>query len=342
MNVGFFVLDKKFSFDTNIQKEALLNEFKGNLFEYLTGLSFSRLNGFEDEYILSLSEKLKEKFISYDRWLWNNDPYLQKRLPILAQDTAGALFDYVDGGSIDSIRVIGKEDSLELKQNYHEGDLLLVNSDGVLPVSLKLCKYNSFVNTKSGGIKSFIEKYFSVYKESSRYQKELNMVVERCFLKMGHELYGMLGMDFSEKFGPEWSEALMPELPGQLDQEMREVVLSNYHEVILVLYGIFEELASDEHTFKKCLLPLLGLSNDRIIQCICFHGDGYQQKGIRIHDIERIMSELKSIRLGSVKEAKSSFEIFLEDFILQIRIKPMNKFIVPAHKVNCSVRYNGR
>ena len=64
--------------------------------------------------------------------------------------------------------------------------------------------------------------------------------------------------------------------------------------------------------------------------------------GIRIHDIERIMSELKSIRLGSVKEAKSSFEIFLEDFILQIRIKPMNKFIVPAHKVNCSVRYNGR
>ena len=53
---------------------------------------------------------------------------------------------------------------------------------------------------------------------------------------------------------------------------------------------------------------------------------------------ETLRQELKTLKINGLKKGLSSFEIGLESLTLQIRVKPMNIFTVPAMKVNCSVK----
>ena len=50
--------------------------------------------------------------------------------------------------------------------------------------------------------------------------------------------------------------------------------------------------------------------------------------------------ETSSLKISEVC-GNTSFNIELDRLILQIRVKPMNLFLAPSMKVNCSVKFKG-
>ena len=332
---------------TTSQKEAAINEFKGNLFEFLVGQWLARFFKKEIDFLKSFEGPLKNQMMGYEEWLREFDPELIHCLPILSKRTAESLLDYLPK-DIKNIFVVGKSVETSSHTNWKEADLLVLSGqDKKYFLSLKLCKTKAFVNTKSGGVRSFLEKYFSSFAEADFWQEKLSFCVDQSFNEMAHQLYEGEGLSFEGGFDKQWEEAGFSTLPGQLPKETLSVVLKHYHRVITCLYQAFNFFyKSDPEKFKKALFPLLGIGLHDIIQVTCFHGESgpakdkkrYQLKGIHVITGDLLQKELKTLKIGTLKKGLSSFDIIFGNLILQIRVKPMNIFTVPAMKVNCSVK----
>lgn len=329
-------------FTTDIQNEALINEFKGNLFEYLVGLFLAREGGLEGQYLESIREDFLSQLKSYEKWLRHNDPELLAKLPVLAKSASDFLMREKIRG--EKIHLIGKVAAGSHVEEWHEADLLLFEGDREIPLSLKLCKEKAFVNTKSAGVKSFLEKYFAIFPKSKEDQKVLNDLVEKSFHKMGHALYEQAGIEDYDSFGPNWDEQGLSHLPGELPREMKEGLYGFYHEVIGFIFESFKRyLEKNCEQFKKCLLPIAGLGNEKMLQLTCFHKDEgesrYELSHMHFLNAEDFKHSCKKLTLVPLKENLASFELELVGMRLQIRVKPMNRFTTPALKINCSVKY---
>jgi len=329
------------------QKEAAINEFKGNLFEFLVGSWLSRKYNREAHFLKGFGGPLRTQLVTYEKHLREYDPELVKRLPVLARETAEEAFSVLPK-DIFQIFVVGKCPEFKKRENLKEADLLVLTADGQEHLlSLKLCKARAFVNTKSGGVRSFIGKYFSEFQEALSSQQRISQFVEQSFLQMSYQLYEKAGLTFEGKFGNEWEEAGKSSLPGQLPKDDLSFVQGHYHRVIQEFYNAFMDFfKKDKEKFKKALFPLLGMGLENIIQVTCYHGEQsfkgekerYQLREIDIVTNRELSHELENIRIEELKEGLSSFEIKLKTLVLQIRVKPMNIFTVPAMKVNCSVK----
>jgi len=71
--------------DSSSQKEALINEFKGNLFEYLVGHSLACLAQVESRFIQSFGGELRSRLSEYESWLRVHDQELIYALPSLRE-----------------------------------------------------------------------------------------------------------------------------------------------------------------------------------------------------------------------------------------------------------------
>ena len=329
------------------QKEAAVNEFKGNLFEFLVASWLSRKYGKEAQFLKDFGGPLRSQLVGYEKHLREYDPELVRRLPTLAQKTAEKSFPYLPK-NIDQIFVVGKCPQFSNREKLKEADLLAVSTTGEEHLlSLKLCKARAFVNTKSGGVRSFIEKYFSEFSDASKWQKRISQFVEQSFLQMSYQLYEKAGLIFEGKFGSEWEEAGKSTLPGQLSKDDLIIVQDHYYRVIQEFYKAFVAFfKKDKEKFKRALFPLLGMGLENIIQITCYHAEKvskeerkrYQLRGIDIATSKELSRELESVHIEELKKGLSSFEVKLKTIVLQIRVKPMNVFTVPAMKVNCSVK----
>ncbi|MBG07346.1 MAG: hypothetical protein CME68_01180 [Halobacteriovoraceae bacterium] len=329
------------------QKEAAINEFKGNLFEFLVGSWLSRKYNRETQFLKGFGGSLRSQLMTYEKYLREYDPELVKRLPILARETADKSSSVLPK-DIFQIFVVGKCPEFKKRVQLKEADLLALTEDGKeYLLSLKLCKTRAFVNTKSGGVRSFIGKYFYEFREAPILQQKISDFIEQSFLQMSYQLYEKAGLTFEGKFGDEWEEVGKSSLPGQLSKDDLVLVQDHYHRVIQEFYNAFIDFSKkDEEKFKKALFPLLGMGLKNIIQVTCYHGEKsqkgekerYQLKEVDIVTSQKISNELESIKIEKLKKGLSSFEIRLKTFILQIRVKPMNIFTVPAMKVNCSIK----
>nr|MBP9682228.1 hypothetical protein [Bacteriovorax sp.] len=56
----------KIDYSNQIQKEAILNEFKGNLFEFLVAQGLARKSNIEDQFLLSLPTEFKSRLGTYE------------------------------------------------------------------------------------------------------------------------------------------------------------------------------------------------------------------------------------------------------------------------------------
>ena len=117
--------------------------------------------------------------------------------------------------NIHQIFVVGKCPEFKRRDKLKEADLLVLTDERKeYLLSLKLCKTRAFVNTKSGGVRSFIGKYFSEFQEASKLQQKISQFVEQSFLEMSYQLYEKAGLTFEGKFGDEWEEAGKSSLPA--------------------------------------------------------------------------------------------------------------------------------
>ncbi len=321
-----------------ISNEALNNELKGCLFEFMVAQRLSEIFSLEKQF-LHTSYAMRKTANNYLHYLENSSKILLAKLPELTKMTTKNLLPYIPE-TISSIEIIGKAlATSNAPFKYKEADILIKYSKGYLPISLKLCTHSSFINTKSGGCNSFIKKYFKNYKDSSLIQKDFNNLCSQSFELMGHALYQEIGETFLGQFDENWNKA---NLPGKVNGDDNAIIRQHYSRVSTALCKIFNKFyKEDKKLFKISLLPLVGHSDLKTLQVICFH-DGvktYNFKGIHITNLDKILKNFCFDEIKYPQENQALFKLPLNNSIMQIRVKPMDKFTMPSLKINCSLKF---
>lgn len=332
-------------FDTASQNEALINEFKGNLFEYLVGAYLARQAQCEGDFLRMMDAELLVRLRDYEDWLWQHDENLAAQLPHLAEISAQKIQTHLTH-PIERVLVVGKLAGAAHDTSVGEADLLLFSKNNqTTPVSLKLCRRGAYVNTKSAGVRSFLTKYFSGVKSMSLAQGHINLVLDKSFQELARELHVRHGLSEQERFGEDWAKANLPVLPGELNCDDQALLQQHYYLLIQQLYHAFKEAFEHEReNFMAGLSALLGFQNDQLIQLTCFHQiknkQRYELDSIHLVDAKERLVAFHEITISAPKLDQASFALNFPWGVLQIRVKPMNKFIQPALKINCSVREN--
>jgi hypothetical protein len=205
-------------------------------------------------------------------------------------------------------------------------------------VSLKLNKKQGLVNTKSAGVKSFLAQYFP---HALELQECFSQLVEVEHALLRDELLELMGLAPAQSWTG-WRERGLSELPGEQTVAVKEILHCYYSRLASQLERDLIQLQQlDAASFNDGLVRLLGFSHPQLIQLICFHE--LQSKNphhceVLVHDQARVRDELSRLRFRESRET-ASVELELKSWLLQIRIKPMNKFTTTAIKINCSVKY---
>jgi len=317
------------------KKEALFNEVKGSLFEYLVAREIAIKGQGELAFYESLDRNYLTVLSQQDRMVRQFYPEMFPFLNQVSKLATSNIIEYLKEVPLEP-KVVGKFSNSSLSDEIHEADLILKIKTGLVPVSLKLNKKNAFVNTKSGGIKSFFTQYFPQIPTSV--QQDFNQFVDMEFNRMAFELHALHDLDYSGNFQL-WVKRGFSELPGELDEESRKILKAYYARIAFEMHRILSEAFSvDRESVKKSLPALMGFGNPHILQVICYHDFPHgQEHSILIHSFEEIASELDKTELKSFGDI-SSVEFSIGNWSLQIRVKPMNKFTTTAIKINCSVK----
>lgn len=320
----------------NTNKEALFNEVKGSLFEFLVSKHWAQASGNELNFIKSIDPNYLTVLSQQDRMVRQFYPELGEFLRKISVITANDFTNHLKEVPKNP-KLLGKFSNGELSESIHETDILAQSSQGDLNISLKLNKKSSFVNTKSAGIKSFFETYFSFL--SSDIQREFNQFVDQCFYEVSFSLHELNGWEYPGDYSL-WVKNLKPELPGELSEEERNVLKVYYAKIASKMHEILKNAQQDfTHQFHQSLPSLMGFSSDKIIQLICMHDfKNDTAPVIQIHEFKDLNEVLDQAKIKDFNQT-ASVEMQLGNWDLQIRVKPMNKFTTTAMKINCSVRF---
>jgi len=326
-------------YDTLIQNEALINELKGNLFEFLVGRELAVTSNLEGQFLSAIPEDFHERLRGYENWLRDNSEELLTQLPSLAKETVGFFRGQVKE-ELTGVLVVGKLAGGNHDQRLGEADLLVKTNTNLIPISLKLCKEKSFVNTKSAGVRSFISKYFGhSFQSAKKRQEKLNQSLDNHYIELSKKLHLLGGLGPEPRFGEAWFRAGLPELPGQLNPEMNSALKEHYHEMILLFFETWQELLlENKNVFLDSMMPLLGFGLEEINQLSCFYSGKYNFSYGSYKGRDLFRKALNDAELRGPKDGLSSFEMVMNDCIFQVRLKPMNKFTVSGLKVNCSLK----
>lgn len=318
------------------KKEALFNEVKGSLFEYLVARELAVKGNEELLFQRSLDKNYLTVLSQQDRMVRQFYPEMLPFLNSASKSAASNIIEYLKEIPT-APKVVGKfSNSTSLQSELFEADLILSLKDKTLPVSLKLNKKNAFVNTKSGGIKSFFIQYFPFIAQSV--QDSFNQFVDMEFNRMAFELHALHDIEYPGHFQT-WVAKGLSELPGELDQGSRAVLKAYYARIAERMHSIFSEaFKTNPEAFKASLPQLMGFSSTNILQVIYFHDfPANSEPLIDIHSFEDMSKGLASATIKTFNNT-SSVEFEIGDWSLQVRVKPMNKFTTTAIKINCSVK----
>lgn len=317
------------------KKEALFNEVKGSLFEYLVAKELANKSGSELDFQKSLDKNYLTVLSQQDRMVRQFYPEMLGFLSDASRKTAASIIDYLKT-TPKMPRLVGKFSNSHLSAELLEADLLVDINSRPQPISLKLNKKNAFVNTKSGGIKSFFQTYFSFL--NADVQKEFNQLVDLEFNRMAIELHQLHDLEFPGDFSL-WVKEGHSELPGELDESSRMILKRYYARIAQEMFIIFQKaMISEPELTKKSIPALLGFGSQNILQVIFFHDfPENADPQIDIHSFEDLKSELSNLIMKPFGNI-ASVEFQMGRWDLQVRVKPMNKFTTTAIKINCSVR----
>lgn len=318
-------------------REALFNEIKGSLFEYLTALEIARFNNCELDFLRNLPPHYQQVLEQQDHMTRELYPELVSYMPLWAKTTATE-FLKTHKQIWHKITLTGQLIHTDAAVEQGASDFIL-HGETSHGVSLKLNKKAGSVNTKSGGIKSFFTTYFPT-QLSDKLQTQFNQLIDAEFSVVRFELMEMAGLK-PEASWEEWRKAGLSELPGELPADMRERLHAFYARGSIELKNSLEKIAqSHPAIFQRGLLNLCGLADD-ITQVICFHdihGARPSDVKVLVHRQQDLIERLAQFTWRETPQS-ASVELQLIDWILQIRIKPMNKFTTTAIKMNCSLRF---
>ena len=321
----------------NIKKEALFNEVKGSLFEYLVASGLAKDSGLELEFQRSLDANYLTVLSQQDRLIRQYYPEMQSFLRDCAAISQKALKELIPS-DLSRIQLTGKLSNSPLARTWAEADLILEGEKSSLPISLKLNKRNSYVNTKSGGVKSFFSTYFPF--ATGGIQEAFNQKVDLEFEAMAHELHQLFDLPYGGDFKL-WVREGYSELPGEIGEEGRKVLKAYYARLARLMQKNFEQIQlSNPDALRDALAQVMGFGSRELIQLVCFHDfKGNASVQSSVHQYSDLEKNLRGLRLLPFSET-ASVDWEVGDWRLQIRIKPMNKFTTTAIKINCSVKFS--
>ncbi|MAZ49710.1 MAG: hypothetical protein CME65_14205 [Halobacteriovoraceae bacterium] len=311
-----------------IQKSsgALLNEYKGYLFEFLV------CKELRNYFLLTpietvLNENQFTMLSQQESFVRNNYPSLIKQLPVLAKETANRIWEYYSDKKVENILLSGKQNTSLTPEHFSEEDIgIFLKDSGVKKISLKLAKKGLATNTKSSGILSILKRYF----DSLQLQAQFNDFIDIEFEHMSRDLHTIEGIEYRENF-KNWKDNELPELPGQLNRESSERLKLYYQSLAKKLYELTKEIDVDK--LKSGLARLSGFSHPDIVQVTCFYIDDYLLAGVSVKE------ELSFEGRFTCKQNKSSVVFQFDRLTVLLRIKPMNLFTSKAYKVNASIEF---
>ena len=317
---------------SSTQNHASLNEYKGNLFEYLVALEFSKKFNLEPSFITSLGPNLMSTLLLYGEKVRKLKPDLVLSLPLLAKQTVRDCLQILTLPQIDRIELQGKIQA----KGGNEGDICLSHNQGQYFISLKLAKANSFIHTKNAGIKTFFLEYFPLF-DCGWIQENLNSFLHDSFLQMGEELYYENQMNFQGEWDEQWTDQGLSELPGELPLHLKKIVHNHHRRVLIKVYEHIRNLYKQhKENFKKCLYPLLGFT-EKITQVQVFHKSHEFQSTTILN--EKTLPQLTHfIHWPSKKIDTTSFFLDFSAHRFQLRVKPVNKFNIESLKVDCAIK----
>jgi hypothetical protein len=317
------------------KKEALFNEVKGSLFEYLVAKHLAQKSGEELEFHHSLDQNYLTVLSQQDRMVRQFYPEMTPFLSNASRETAERIFNFFEL-PLSKIRLMGKFTNSSVGSDLKEADIIFQCADRVVPLSLKLNKRQAYVNTKSGGVKSFFKQYFSFIDD--QVQAEFNRLIDLEFTRMASKLHELHEIEYCGHFH-DWIALGLSELPGELAEVDREVLKGYYARIAHEMHNILTRAQQlNAHAFSCSLLPLMGFGDEKMMQVICFHDfKGSRQFEVEIHEAKDLSHKLLEAKLMEFKDI-ASVVVQVADWELQIRVKPMNKFTTTAIKINCSIK----
>lgn len=305
-------------------KDALLNEYKGYLFEFLVARELISLNGLKP-LEKSLSENSLSILQQQESFVRNEFPELLIKLPVLARHLAHNIQNFF--GAIDDVALVGKQNSSLKNGAFSEGDILIKSQAQQYSLSIKLAKTGLPTNTKSSGLLSIFSKYF----KAPQVQEKFNGFLETEFDMMARDLHDIYNIEYDSSF-QQWKNNHLPLLPGELGRDARDRLHKYYHLLAGEIFRQLHSLQRKDSDFMAGLSLLAGFSNNITIQFICVYEDHYHLKEIRREDSDFI-KDLRDMRLS-----KSSIIVEMLHGKIFMRVKPMNTFISKAYKLNIATQ----
>ncbi len=319
-------------------KEALFNEIKGSLFEYLFARELAISSKLESSFLKSLDPKYQMVLSQQDRMVREFYPDLIPFLSKMSKDTSQYFLKQFNR-PISEILLLGKFVNTEVSEDIKEADVIIHTDQEMIPISLKLTKESAYVNTKSGGVKSFIKTYFP-FGQTDIFQQEFNQFVDQIFSEMSFALHDEAGIEFDGTY-KNWIQNGFSELPGELDEPLRIHIHGFYSKVKDKILNVLQSLYTKYPTeFMNSLPALCGFSDKKMGQLTCYHD--FSEKGFSEGKVslEFFNPEVFAQGISFIPHPDLSyFDIELADRILQIRVKSMNKFTSTAMKINCSIKF---
>ncbi len=320
------------------QREALFNEIKGSLFEYLVAREIAARHGLEAGFLKALPPQYQSVLEQQDRMTREAYPELLPLLPAWAEQAADAWQARFPAEPLVAVELTGQFNAGN--PEWRETDFLLRFASREVPVSLKLNKRQSAVNTKSGGAKSFLTTYFPG-DAAAAVQAEYTRLVDAEFLRVHQELHRAAGLDLEDGWGA-WVRAGYSELPGELPDDWRELLHAYYGRLARGLRAGLEQVArAQPDAFHEGLKRLVGHGLPHMVQLVCFHDHGGRDEGrvkALVHTGADVEAKLLHVQWLPPRDV-ASFVLQLADWELHVRIKPMNKFTASAPKINCAVKF---
>jgi hypothetical protein len=339
------------------QKDALVNEYKGNIFEYLWARSC--LESLDLSYTqLVVDDSLMEMFLIQENFLRHERPRLLTSLHLWAQESvAFILSDLVPyfKNSETKIYILGKKGgnfTQDLWQKIpHESDVLLVNESKkkIQSISLKLALAKSYVNCKSSGLQSFLEKYFSFAPEIIHFfQGNLNFHLDQYFeefrlgLHENHQLEDLGGFR-------SWINNHQSLLPGELQQEDKKILNQLYENLGEIVYKTLEELYTlNRDLFFQGIFRLLGFDHESesssFFQLIAFTPSEnlVNQSLVDILKVDENVLKKNDPLLQAISFSRRGGNtlLHLPWGQMAFRIKPMNTFSSPGFKLNIAFQWH--
>lgn len=312
--------------------KALLSSYKGKLFEFLVAkYILIQLNN-EKALYSSVSENQFKNLKNIENYISKYFPHLIDDLPLLASKIASDIITHYKLSQIETIFFVGDD-----KRNGGEEDLVLLSKGVNLKVSLKLSKKNTYINTKSAGVKSFFSQYFKEV-GGDEAQRELNEFILFEYNSLSRLLHQIYEVDYDPHF-KNWSKAKLPTKPGDLKGEGRQALLSYYHKLNTKLYELMNSMLRQNNLlFQKALNSLAGFKDENLLQVICI----FEEIGGQSRHFNSILVDNNSFEpfyIDPLLDDKGHFSLSSQNRILQIRLKPMKWFTTEAFKINCSVKF---